>query len=248
MVQIGAYQQTAGYYNNTVDRKQQTNRSGVTERAQASGYVDKSKEQTLSRQAQDVLKRLREKYGDMDFMMANLNDVDEVKSTIAKGTKEFSVLISRDELEKMASDEKYFEEKTRGIEGAVRMSAEINQKFGFERALGKDGTADVEISRIGILLNDDGTTSFFAQLEKSSAKQTERIQEAREEKRGEKKAEERKVEKELQSYARSGAGAKRTVVWADSIEELLEKIGAVDWDKVKSGQMPGNGGRFDYSI
>lgn len=244
MVQIGAYQQSASYYN-TVDKKgkQQTNRSGVTERAQASGYVDKSKEQTLSRQAQDVLKRLREKYGDMDFMMANLNDVDEVKSTIAKGTKEFSVLISRDELEKMASDEKYFEEKTRGIEGAVRMSAEINQKFGFERALGKDGTADVEISRIGILLNDDGTTSFFAQLEKSSAKQTERIQEAREEKRAEKKS-----EKELQSYAKGNTGIKRTVVQANSIDELLKKIGAVDWDTVKSEQVPGNGGRFDYSV
>lgn len=245
MVQIGAYQQTAGYYNNSVDRKgkQQTNRSGVTERAQASGYVDKSKEQTLSRQAQDVLKRLREKYGNMDFMVANLNDVDEVKSTIAKGTKEFSVLISRDELEKMASDEKYFEEKTRGIEGAVRMFAEINQKFGFERALGKNGTADVEISKIGIVLNDDGTTSFFAQLEKSSAKQSERIQEAREEKRGEKKA-----EKELQSYGKSNTGAKRTVVWANSIDKLLEKIGAVDWDKVKSEQLPANGGRFDYTV
>lgn len=240
MVQIGAYQQSASYYN-TVDKKgkQQTNRSGVTERAQASGYVDKSKEQTLSRQAQNVLKKLREKYGNMDFMVANLNDVDEVKSTIAKGTKEFSVLISRDELEKMASDEKYFEEKTRGIEGAVRMSAEINQKFGFERALGKDGTADVEISRIGILLNDDGTTSFFAQLEKSSAKQTERIEEAREEKR---------AEKELQSYAKNNTGVKRTIVQANSIDELLKKINAVDWDAVKSEQMPANGGRFDYSI
>ncbi len=245
MVQIGAYQQTAGYYNNTVDRKgkQQTNRSGVTEKAQTSGYVDKSKEQTLSRQAQNVLKKLREKYGDMDFMMADLKNVDEVKSTIAKGTKEFSVLFSREELEKMASDEKYFNEKMKGVEGAVRMSAEINQKYGYERTFGKDGTKDVEIARIGIAFNDDGTTSFFAQLEKSSAKQAERIQEAREEKRGEKKS-----EKELQSYAKGNTGIKRTVVQANSIDELLKKIGAVDWDAVKSEQVPGNGGRFDYSV
>ena len=92
MVQVGAYQQTVG-------------------------YVDKAKEQTLS-----------------------------------KGTKEFSVLFSSEELEKMASDEKYLNEKMRGIEGTVRMSDEINRKYGFERAFGKEGAADTAITKIGISL------------------------------------------------------------------------------------------------
>ena len=167
MVQVGAYQQTVG-------------------------YVDKAKEQTLS-----------------------------------KGTKEFSVLFSSEELEKMASDEKYLNEKMRGIEGTVRMSDEINRKYGFERAFGKEGAADTAITKIGIAFHDDGTTSFFAELEKSEEKHTG---------------------KELQSYVKGGTDTKRTVVQADSIEELFEKISAVNWDKIKAEQMSENGSRFSYSI
>jgi len=176
MVQVGAYQQAGGYYNSTVNKenkkeKQQANRSTGTEKAQTAGYMDKAKEQTLSGKAQEVLKQLREKYGDMDFMVADFKNAEEAKSVLSKGTKEFSVLFSSEELEKMASDEKYLKEKMRGIEGAVRMSDEINRKYGFERGFGKEG-----------------------------------------------------------------------------MEELLEKISAVDWDKVKSEPVSENGSRFDYRI
>lgn len=241
MVQVGAYQQTVGYYNHMADKtgKPQASRSAGTERKQTAGYVDKAKEQTLSQKAQDVLKLLREKYGDMDFMVADFKNADEAKSALSKGTKEFSVLFSSEELEKMASDEKYLNEKMRGIEGAVRMSDEINRKYGFERAFGKEGAADTAITKIGIAFHDDGTTSFFAELEKSSAKQRERIEKAREEKR---------TGKEIQSYVKSGTDTKRTVVQADSIEELFEKISAVNWDKIKAEQMSENGSRFNYSI
>lgn len=135
-----------------------------------------------------------------------------------------------------------------GIDGAVRMSEEINQKYRFERAFGKEETTDTEITKIGIAFHDDGTTSFFAELEKSSVKQRERIEEAREEKRVEKKVAEKKAEKELQNYAKSSTYTKRTSVWADSLEELIEKIKAVDWENVKAEKTPENGSRFDYSI
>lgn len=92
----------------------------------------------------------------------------------------------------------------------------------------------MENTKIGIAFHDDGTTSFFAELEKSSAKQREHIEEAREEKRAEKKAAEKKAEKELQNYAKSSTDTKRTSVWADSLEELIEKIKAVDWENVKA--------------
>lgn len=219
-----------------------------TEKTQAAEYVDKSKEQALSRQAQDVLKQLRDKYGDMDFIVADFKNAEEAKAALSKGTKEFSVLFSSEELEKMASDEKYLKQKMQGIDGAVRMSEEINQKYGFERTFGKEGTTDTEIVKIGIAFNDDGTTSFFAELEKLSAKQRERIKEAKEEKRAEKKAAEKKDEKELQSYAKSSADTKRATIQADSIEELVEKIREVDWENVKFERVPENGSRFNYSI
>ncbi len=250
MVQVGDYQQTAGYYKNTVDRKekQQTDRSARAEKTQNAGYVDKSREQVLSRQAQEVLKQLRDKYGDMDFMVEDFKNAEEARAALSKGTKEFSVLFSSEELEKMASDEKYLKQKMQGIDSTVRMSEEINQKYGFKRAFGKEGTADTEITKIGIAFNDDGKTSFFAELEKSSAKQRERIEEVREEKRAEKKAADKKAKKELQSYAKGSTETKKTVVWADSMEELLEKISAVDWENVKAEKTLENGCRFDYSI
>ena len=126
------------------------------------------------------------------------------------------------------------------VQGALRMSEQINREFGFTSAFGeKSGSS--EINRIGISFNSDGTTSFFAELEKSSARQRERIEKAREEKRAERK-------EKQDSYQRGNAGVKRTTVRADSMEELLEKIRGVDWDSVKEEYKPQSGGRFDFTI
>ena len=54
------------------------------------------------------------------------------------------------------------------IEGALRMSDEINAQFGFERVFRKtNGKADTytKITKFGISFNSDGTTTFFAELE-----------------------------------------------------------------------------------
>lgn len=65
------------------------------------------------------------------------------------------------------------------IEGTLRMTDEINAQFGFERAFGKtndNADADTKITKFGISFNSDGTTTFFAQLEKSSASQKEYLE------------------------------------------------------------------------
>ncbi|MCI9059393.1 MAG: hypothetical protein HFH52_06405 [Lachnospiraceae bacterium] len=233
MVQVGAFQQVNNYYN-TPKADQRIKQQ--TEKTQA-GHVDKKKESGLSSQAQDVLKQLRSKYKDMDFMV--MNKGDDAKKMLSKGTKEFSVLFSSDELEKMASDDKYMEEKIKDMEGAVRMSKEINQKFGYEQALGAAGTKDTEITKIGIEFRDDGSTSFFAELEKSSAKQKERIEEARDAKR---------TENRNDIYSKNNKTVKRTTVQADSMEALLEKIKKVNWEDIRAEKVPGVGGKYDFSI
>ena len=71
------------------------------------------------------------------------------------------------------------------------MSDEINAQFGFERVFSKtNGNADTDtkITKFGISFNSDGTTTFFAELEKSSSSQKEYL-----EKLQEKKAEENKI-------------------------------------------------------
>lgn len=95
--------------------------------------------------------------------------------------RSFPVVFSNEELERMAKDEKYAKEKLSCMENAVKMSEEINQKFGFKQGFGKKGEISSEITKIGIVFHEDGTTSFFAELEKSSAKQRERLEKSREE-------------------------------------------------------------------
>ncbi len=208
--------------------------------------ISKTNESKLSSKAQEFLKNLRKQYGEYDFFIGN--STDDLKALVKSGTKEFSVVFSNEELERMASDEKYAKEKLNCVERAVKMSEEINQKFGFERGFGKGDAAAAEITKIGIVFKEDGTTSFFAELEKSSVKQRERIEKNREEKRTEKKKEEKRAEKEMQSYSKNNKDTKYTSVQADSMEELLDKILSVDWNAVKSEKMPESGGKFDFSI
>ena len=119
-----------------------------------------------------MLENLRGSRNDMDFMVADFENGDNAKDILAQSDKEYTVIFSKEEMEKMASDPKYYAEKMHSIEGALRMSDEINAQFGFERTFGKtngNADADTKITKFGISFNSDGTTTFFAQLEKSSA-------------------------------------------------------------------------------
>ena len=98
------------------------------------------------------------------------------------------------------------------IEGTLRMTDEINAQFGFERAFGKtndNADADTKITKFGISFNSDGTTTFFAQLEKSSASQKEYLEKLQEKKAAEKK-EAKKKEQSKQTEVR------KTTVQANS--------------------------------
>lgn len=237
-------------YNNIYEDIYASSRKEAVKKTEAketpNSGISMANETKLSSKAQEFLKNLRSKYGDYDFFVGN--STDDLKALAKSGNKEFSVIFSDKELERMANDEKYANEKLQGMERAVKMSEEINQKYGFERGFGKGGTADTKISKIGIVFHDDGTTSFFAELEKSGAKQRERIEKAREEKRAGRREEEKRAKKEMQSYSKSNTDIKRTGVQADSIEELLEKIMAVDWNDVKTEERSESGGKFDFSI
>ena len=191
------------------------------------------------------MEKLRKSYSDMDFMVADFDKGDNAKDILSRGTKEVSVIFSSSELEKMASDEKYEKEYMERVQGALRMSEQINREFGFTSAFGEK-SGNSEINKIGISFNSDGTTSFFAELEKSSARQREHIEKVREEKRAARKEQEK--ERLENRYLREDTGVKRTVIQAGSMEELLEKIRSVDWNSVKAENRPQSGGRFDYTI
>lgn len=171
-------------------------------------------ETQLSEKAQTLLKKLREAYGDMDFFVADFSKGDNAEDILSKAGKEFSVILTVEELEKMASDEKYEKEYMERVQGARRMSEQINKEYGFASAL--SGTESrTKVNKIGISINEDGTTTFFAELEKSSQQQRERIENAREERLAERKKQ-----------------AEQTImVQADSIVELMGRIKKVNWNE-----------------
>ncbi len=149
-------------------------------------------ETQLSEKAQTLLKKLRDNYGDMDFFVADFSKGDNVKDILSKAGKEFSVILTVEELEKMASDEKYEKEYMEKVHGARRMSEQINKEYGAASVSG-EATGRTKVSKIGISINENGTTTFFAERKKQTGQ--------------------------------------TTMVQADSIEELIERIKEANWNK-----------------
>ncbi len=212
----------------------------------------------LSARAQKYLDKLNQSYDNMEFLVYNSGK--DAKEVLSHSTKEVSVMLSREEIEKMASDEAYAAEKMKGVQGALRMSEQINREFGYTSAFGENSeNAGTRISRIAVSFKDDGSANIFAELEKTSRKQREQIEEARAEKRAEdkqtkkKQAQKKQHEKRLEEkaadrYSRTNADPKRTVVEAGSVDELMKKIAAVNWNEIRAEGSTESGGRFDFSI
>lgn len=182
----------------------------------------------LSERAKKLLEELKKTYGNADFMVADYETDEEAASYLSRGTKEFSVLLDPETLEKMAADKDTKNQYLNKLDESMKQLTDMTKKLGDK----KD-----EVSHIGITINDDGTTSYFAELEKVSEKQRERIEKNRENQKEEKAKESKELEEK-----------KRTRVTADSVEELLKKIQNVDWNQVKSENVSTVGSRFDFSI
>lgn len=251
MIKTENYYATANYFENV---QQQKNNSQKIDGKTAS-KSEKNSETQLSYKAQALLDKLKKNYDKMDFMVADFDNVDEAKTILSRGTKEVSVLFTREEFEKMASDEKYEKEYMDRVAGALRMSEQINLEFGFKSA-SEDSVENVDITRVGVSFNEDGSTSYFAELEKSSANQKERIEKAREEKRAESKEETKKERQDKITEMLTGkdsnihkdSDVKRTVVYADSKDELIEKIGQIDWDNIKAVNEYESGSKFNFTV
>lgn len=173
----------------------------------------------LSPKAQDFLEKLQEKYGDKyDFVVAD--NVDDPQALTAGSTKQYSVIFSTDELEKMADDEEYANTILGKVDDAVKSFDEIMEKANL------DGKA--QFSKLAISFDSEGNSKVFATLEKLSESQQERLEaaKARAQESGEvaekPKVEAAKPEEEPATFS----------ITADSKEGLLEQLFNVNWDKV----------------
>ncbi len=250
MVRIGGNYPAADYYNNAGKNEVKSERGTNSKKANDVRNTSSSYASGLSSKAQAYLEKLNKSYDNMEFLVADFDKGDKAEDVLGRSTKEVSVILSSEELEKMASDEKYEQKYMKNIQEALRMSEQINREFGFESAYGKKA-GESTLSKIAISFNSDGTTSIFAELEKSSNAQREHLEKTRENRRAEKREQEKKAIKGRQkerAEEKRDAHAKHTVVGAHSVEELMEKIAQVDWNTVRYDDRMESGNRFDFSI
>lgn len=223
--------QQSNFYANSVKNKN----TKEAEKKDKTGRIGKKDAPVqLSTRAKKLLEELKKKYSNMDFIVADYENEEEAASYLARGTKEYSVLIDPETLEEMAADESVKEQYTGILEDAVDQLKGMQDKLGDK----KD-----EVTHLGVSIGKDGTVSYFADLEKIGESRKEWLDKTLEGKKKDKAAQEKKAQEKAVSEK-----AKTTRVQADSVDELLEKINAVDWSQVKEEEKPVTGGRFDFSI
>ena len=162
----------------------------------------------LSPKAQAFLDKLRENYGDYDFIVAD--NVDDPQALAAGSDKKYSVILTSDELEKMANDEEYANSMMSKVEDAVKTADSVIEKAGLE---------GVQISQLTISFDNDGNTKLFATLEKLSESQQERLNAAKE------RAENADEEAEEIQPA-------RVTIEAEDEESFLEQLLKIDWESI----------------
>ena len=176
-------------------------------------------EKKLSSKAQDFLDKLRDKYGDYDFIIAD--DVDDPQSLTAQSEKEYSVILSSDEIEKMAEDEDFANKIMGNVDKAVGVIDGL-----FNESLDKG----VQFSSISATVDSEGNMKLFASLEKMSEEQQERFEKLKE-RLAEQKDQADETEEETKKEPEVIL-AKSADVEADNAEELLKKIFEIDWSNI----------------
>ncbi len=236
MEKIGNYYQSS-IYEKTAQAAKDADRAKAGSARKAGGTEEGKKAPALSKAAQNLLKELKKTYSNMDFIVADFETDEEAASLMSRGTAEYSALFTPEELEKMAADEDVKNKNMKILDSAVSKLDEMKTNLGDK--------AD-DVTRIGISFGDDGEVSFFAELEKNSEKQRERIEKQREDK---KDAAKDNGKAEAAEYLAHGKPTgKRTTVYASTIEELAEKIANVDWNAVKEERQSTTGQRFDFTV
>lgn len=226
---------------NTKKYRNQTNKTNQASRTNTAGNVK------LSNKAKALLEELKAKYADTDFMVADYSNDEEAQQYLSQGTKAFSVLIDPEDLEAMANDEQVKNKTLSLLDDARKNLTSLQDQ------LEEDG--ETHVKNLGVTIGTDGKVSYFAELEKMSQNQKERIERIRENKAEEKaEADKQKQEERMDAVKADRFHTnlpqidKHTTVQADSIEELLEKIRNVNWDEIPEENAAPMGRRFDLNI
>lgn len=183
----------------------------------------------LSEKGQKYYEELKKKFSNMDFILVS-NDMKEIAKAQAgkyANPNKMVVLIDEEKIERMAEDEKFRSQYENVIRSAGVKLPQL------QKSLGSSGSG---VKAFGMQVNDGGTASFFAVVDKSLAAQRVRIKKNAEKKAKEKKetakkeAKEAAEEKLAQKRAENKESSDTVTVTASSMEELLQKINDVIYE------------------
>ena len=191
-----------------------------------SNEAAKSDEEQLSTKAKSFLENLRKKYGDYDFIVSN--DMDTSKTV--GSTKDYSVMFTAEELEKMADDEDYAAKTMEQVGSAVDMLKNLSEK---------DLGEGVKFSQLSVSFDNEGNMKLFAQLEQLSTEQQERLEATKEKRAEEQKADEETTKTKARDAKEDDANKFTSILFksadveASSEEELLAKIFDIKWNDIE---------------
>lgn len=175
----------------------------------------------LSEKAQKYYDELKSKYQNLDFVLVSkdMKEMAKANASSFANPNKMVVLIDEEKIERMAEDEQFRKKYEGIIASAGTKLLELKQALG--------NTSGVK--GFGMQVNDDGSTSFFAVMQKSFDAQAKRIEEIRAEKREEKRLAEKKADKKeweerLNEKRAANKAARDEIITAGSIEELIQRI------------------------
>lgn len=235
----------SSYPNSNVSQTAVSEKNSTVSKSAVSGKTIGNPQ--LSEKAAKYYEGLKKKYSNMDFILVSKDQKEQAKAQAASyaNANKMVVLIDEEKIEKMAEDEKFRNQ----YEGIIRTAATgISQ---LKTQLDNSGS---NVKGYGMQINDNGTATYFAVLEKSSEAQRERIEKKAEENRQEKKIADKKARKKEQQERLEELKDRddTVIITASSVDELVKKIEDYSQlyrsDNIQTEAEKQVGQRFDFSV
>ncbi len=123
----------------------------------------------LSEKGQKYYEELKKKYSNMDFVLVSKDMKEQAKAQAGNyaNPNRMVVLIDEEKIERMAEDENYRKQYESIIKNAATKLPELQSSL---------GKAASNVKTFGMKVNDNGTASYFAVVDKSLASQRDRIE------------------------------------------------------------------------
>ena len=163
-----------------------------------------SAEEGLSDKAKTYLKNLRRSRNFVDFRIAEKGKENDALA--GKSNKEFTVVLSNEEIEKMATDKKFEREQLNTLDQTVKSMLMAQTGIGNDNGANKTNVEDIK--SIAAKTQEDGTTMLIASLEKSTSS-ARKIAEEQDKKREAKKLEEKREAKKLEEKQEAKRAAEK---------------------------------------